>query len=47
MNQGFGRNSGKQSGTVPAKCTANSCTNKDYVNLFNIYKKVILKNTIL
>ena len=35
------RNSGRNV-TVPAKCTASACTNTDYVNLFNDYKKVLL-----
>ena len=41
MNIKF-RNSGKQNGTFPAKCKANTCTPTDNVNLFNTYKKVIL-----
>jgi len=33
------RNSGKQNATVPAKCSANTCTASDNVDLFNKYKK--------
>ena len=29
---------------VPATCTADKCEDKDYVNLFNAYKKVITSN---
>ena len=29
---------------VPATCTADKCSDKDYVNLFNAYKKVIISN---
>ena len=29
---------------VPATCTADKCSDKDYVNLFNAYKKVITSN---
>ena len=39
-NKGSGRNAGKQS-SVPAKCSANTCTATDNVDLFNKYKKVI------
>ena len=38
-NKGSDRNAGKQS--VPAKCSANTCTATDNVDLFNKYKKVI------
>lgn len=38
MNIRF-RNSGKQNGTVPAKCSANTCTPAENVDLFNAYKK--------
>ena len=38
--KGFDRNAGKQS-SVPAKCSANTCTAADNVDLFNKYKKVI------
>jgi len=31
--------SGKQTSNVPAKCTADTCSNTDYVNLFNKYKQ--------
>ena len=31
---------------VPATCTADKCSDKDYVNLFNAYKKVIISNLI-
>ena len=42
---GFGK-SERQTAGVPAACSADKCTDTDYVNLFNAYKKVI-KSQIL
>ena len=35
------RKSERQTVSVPATCSADKCTDTDYVNLFNAYKKVI------